>query len=89
MRLAVEIDDRLWQALEAFDDVVEIHSDTRSGVMPSMMPGSPIRSTHAITSFGRLISASKLPASANNDRRLVLDASSSTSPSRGSMMSFM
>ena len=35
-------------------------------------------------SLGRLISASKLPASESSERRLVLDASSSTSPPRGS-----
>jgi len=35
-------------------------------------------------SFGRLISASKLPASETNDRRLVLEESSSMSPFRGS-----
>jgi hypothetical protein len=48
-----------------------------------------MRSIHAIASLGRLISASKLPASENNDRRLVLDASSSISPPRGSMMGFI
>jgi hypothetical protein len=75
--------------LETFDEAAENHSDTMSGATPSMMPGSPMRSIHAITSLGRLISASKLPASANNDRRLVLDASSSISPSRGSMIGFI
>ncbi len=72
-----------------FDEAAENHSDTMSGVMPSTRPGSPIRSVHATASFGRLISASKLPASENNERRLVLDASSSMSPSRGSMIGFI
>src|SRR5262249_31150477 len=40
---------------------------------------------NAIRSFGRLISASRLPNSDNIERRLVLEASSSMSPRRGSM----
>jgi hypothetical protein len=40
--------------------------------------------TQATASLARLISASKLPASERNDRLFVLDASSSTSPARGS-----
>ena len=53
------------------------------------MLGNPIRSIQAMASFGRLISTSKLPASENNDRRFVLEASSSISPLRGSMMGFI
>jgi len=56
--------------------------------MPSIIPGNPIRSVQATASLGRLISTSKLPASESNDRRFVLDASSSISPSRGSMIGF-
>ena len=37
-------------------------------------------------SFGRLISTSMLPANESNERRFVLDASSSKSPRRGSMI---
>jgi hypothetical protein len=40
-------------------------------------------------SLGKLISASKLPASDSSERRLVLDASSSMSPPRGSMTGFI
>ena len=57
--------------------------------MPSIIPGNPIRSVQATANLGRLISTSKLPASENNDRRFVLDASSSISPLRGSMIGFI
>jgi hypothetical protein len=75
--------------VDAFHETVPIQSETRRGAMPSRRPGTPIRSVQATTSLGRLISTSKLPASENSDRRFVLDASSSISPSRGSMIGFI
>jgi hypothetical protein len=55
------------------------------GATPSIKPGTTINRVNAIRSFGRLISASRLPNSDNIERRLVLEASSSMSPRRGSM----
>src|SRR6266576_3476493 len=55
------------------------------GAIPRAKPGTTRRRVKATTSFGRLISASRLPASDKSERRLVLDASSSMSPRRGSM----
>jgi len=55
------------------------------GAMPSAKLGMTTRSVKATASFGRLISASRLPASDSSERRLELDASSSMSPRRGSM----
>ncbi len=59
-----------------------------TGATPSTRPGPTISRNQATTNFGRLISASRLPASDSSERRLVLDASSSTSPRRGSMTGF-
>src|SRR5262245_33003814 len=55
------------------------------GATPSAKPGTTTSRLKATTSFGRLISASRLPASDNSERRLELDASSSMSPRRGSI----
>src|SRR6266540_5930511 len=55
------------------------------GAIPSTNPGMTTRRVKATANFGRLISASRLPASDSSERRLVLDASSSMSPRRGSM----
>ena len=52
------------------------------------MPGTAIRSIHATANFGILISASRLPASESSERHFELEASSSTSPRRGSMTGF-
>jgi hypothetical protein len=41
--------------------------------------------TQATTSLAKLISTNMLPARESSERRWVLDASSSTSPNRGSM----
>jgi hypothetical protein len=54
------------------------------GAIPSRRPGRATSSSHAPISFGRLISASSVPASASSERPLVLEASSSASPARGS-----
>src|SRR5262245_6983779 len=59
---------------------------TASGASPKNKLGTTNISTHAKASFGRLISTSRLPASEINVRRFVLDASSSKSPRRGSMI---
>src|SRR6478752_9759781 len=59
-----------------------------TGATPSTRPGPTISRNHATASFGRLISASRLPASESSERRLELDASSSTSPRRGSITDF-
>ena len=63
-------------------------TEASTGAIPSIKPGMPINSIQATASFGKLISASRLPASDSSERRLVLDASSSTSPRRGSMAGF-
>ena len=55
------------------------------GAKPSSKAGNRIEKVTANRSFGRLISASKLPAMASNDRCFGLETSSSTSPSRGSI----
>ena len=54
----------------------ELPSQTAAtiGARPSRRPGSTISSIQATTSFGRLISASRLPASDSSERRLVLEA---------------
>src|SRR5215469_1259076 len=57
----------------------------RSGLRPRSKPGSTISSIQARANLGRLISAKRLPAIARSDRCLVLEASSSTSPRRGSI----
>ena len=61
-------------------------SRSRPGAAPLRAAGRENRSSsiQAIASFGRLISASRLPINDNSDRRLVLAASSSMSPFRGS-----
>ena len=71
---------------DSWVETLPSQAETTRGAMPSRKPGRPISSTHANTSLGRLISATKLPASANSDRRFVLDASSSVSPFRGSII---
>jgi hypothetical protein len=48
-----------------------------------------MRAVETKSSRGRLISASMLPVIASSDRFLVLDASSSTSPERGSITGVM
>lgn len=55
------------------------------GATPSIRLGTTISHIQATASFGMLISASRLPASDSSERRLVLDASSSMSPRRGSI----
>src|SRR5436309_15657635 len=51
-----------------------------SGETPSSRHGATSSSSQAAASFGRLISESRLPASAKSERLFVLDASSSMSP---------
>src|SRR5262249_26507657 len=58
------------------------------GASPMRRPGRMRSKTQATTSLGRLISTSMLPASESSERRCVLDASSSISPRRGSMIGF-
>ena len=60
-----------------------------SGDSPSTRHGMTSITNQAVRSFGRLISESKLPPSARSDLLLVLDASSSTSPARGSRSGFI
>ena len=60
-------------------------AEATSGASPSSRAGTTNSIVQDKISLGRLISASKLPASDSSERRLVLDASSSTSPPRGSM----
>ena len=63
-------------------------ADATSGDSPSTSAGPTTSSVQATASFGRLISESRLPASASSERRLVLEASSSRSPRRGSRTGF-
>ena len=72
-----------------FLDNVSSQPVTTSGVRPSRRLGSTISSVQANNSLGRLTSASKLPASESSERRLVLEASSSRSPRRGSISGIM
>src|SRR5262249_13852501 len=58
------------------------------GASPMRRPGRISREIQATTSLGRLISTNMLPASESRERRFVLDASSSISPKRGSMIEF-
>src|SRR5262249_7005039 len=64
------------------------HEDTSIGASPMRRPGRISREIQATTSLGRLISTNMLPASESSERRFVLDASSSISPKRGSMIEF-
>ena len=60
------------------------HAVTISGATPKIAAGSTIEAIQASASFGRLISARRLPAIARSDFCFGLEASSSASPSRGS-----
>jgi hypothetical protein len=66
-----------------------IQTEAMIGVNPRIKPGMASNKIQAIASLGRLISPSRLPASESSERRLVLDASSSMSPRRGSTTVFM
>ena len=70
-------------------ETILTQAEATSGVSPSSRPGTTNSIVQDKASLGRLISASKLPASDSSERLLVLDASSSTSPLRGSMMGFI
>src|ERR1700730_17909269 len=72
-----------------FPEIVATQAEAMSGDNPSTRAGPMSISSQAVASFGRLISDSNVPASASRDRFLVLDASSSTSPARGSMTGFI
>jgi hypothetical protein len=72
-----------------FPKILVSHAEAISGDIPSSRQGPMSISSQASRSFGRLISESKLPASASSERLFVLDASSSTSPARGSMSGFI
>jgi hypothetical protein len=62
------------------------HMVVAIGTRPSRIPGTTRRRPQAMISLGRLISTSMPPASASMERFLVLEASSSMSPWRGSMI---
>ena len=68
-----------------FRETMPIHIEATIGASPRIRPGTASNKIQAIASLGRLISPSRLPTSESSERRLVLDASSSTSPRRGSM----
>jgi len=68
---------------------VENHSHAPIGAAPNSNPGMISSSTQAIISLGRLISTSSVPANDNMDLCLVLEASSSRSPCRGSIIGVM
>jgi hypothetical protein len=68
-----------------FLESVASHAEAMSGATPRRTLGSRIRSVQANASFGRLISARRLPAMPSSERCLVLEASSSMSPKRGSI----
>src|SRR6185295_235459 len=59
------------------------------GARPSNRPGATTSQSQAIASFGKLISASNVPARERSECRSGLDASSSMSPLRGSMTGLM
>src|SRR6516165_11293822 len=75
--------------VETFVESTDTQPEDTSGASPSAIAGSASRSNHEVTNLGMLISLRRLPAIASKDRRLVLDASSSTSPRRGSMRSII
>src|SRR5436190_1877690 len=70
-------------------EILLIQAEARSGESPMRTPGAISSSTHAVMSRGKLISETRLPAKESSERRLGLEASSSTSPRRGSMSGFM
>lgn len=69
-------------------EILLIQAETNRGASPSPSAGIARKNNQVNASFGRLISESTLPASDTSVRLLVLDASSSTSPWRGSANSF-
>ena len=71
------------------DETILTQADATSGAIPSSRAGTTNSIIQERISLGKLISASRLPASDSSERRLVLDASSSTSPPRGSMNGLM
>jgi len=72
-----------------FRETMPIHTEATIGASPRIRPGTASNKIQAIASLGRLISPSRLPTSESSERRWVLDASSSTSPRRGSTTVFM
>src|SRR5262245_9548896 len=60
--------------------------ETTIGAMPSINAGTMTSDIHANASLVMLTSASSEPASASSERPLGLDASSSMSPRRGSIV---
>jgi len=66
-------------------EILLTQAEATRGTRPSVTAGTTINSREATASFGKLISIARLPARESSERRLVLDESSSTSPSRGSM----
>ena len=69
-------------------DSVRTQSEMAIGARPSSSPGTTSSSVQAMSSFGRLISTRRPPASESMECCLVLDTSVSTSPRRGSMNGF-
>jgi len=70
-------------------EAIPIQAEAAIGANPRIRPGTASNKVQAIASLGRLISPSRLPTSESSERRLVLDASSSMSPRRGSTTVFM
>ncbi len=65
------------------------HAEATSGISPTTTAGTMNKMSQATTSLARLISPSRLPAMVKSELDLVLDASSSMSPCRGSTNGFM
>jgi hypothetical protein len=72
-----------------FPNTFTAQAEAISGDRPSTRHGTTSITNQAVRSFGRLISESKLPPRARSDLLLVLDASSSMSPARGSRTGFI
>ena len=68
----------------SFPASLPAHTPAISGTSPTITAGTMNRMSQATTSLARLISPSKLPAIVRSELDLVLDASSSMSPCRGS-----
>src|SRR5690349_17898740 len=67
-----------------FPNTFTAQAETISGDRPRTRHGTTSMTNQAVRSLGRLISESRLPPRARRDLLVVLDASSSMSPARGS-----
>ncbi len=73
----------------SFPVSLSAHSAAISGASPTITAGTMNKMSQATISLARLISPSRLPAMVSSELDLVLDASSSMSPCRGSTNGFI